>query len=136
MSAVANVLALTAIRVGHRELLATFSEFRAGLDRPSRRIDPEELRGMLAFLRNRVIPFSHQEERMLGPGGEEWESAAFDHAFLAVEIDALAREVAALLALPHGRGAEREVAASRVRRRLYRIQAVMELHVLRGEDHD
>jgi nitroimidazol reductase NimA-like FMN-containing flavoprotein (pyridoxamine 5'-phosphate oxidase superfamily) len=128
----ADPLARAAVAEGHRGLLATFAEFHGALDDPGEP-DAETLRGAVAFLRQGVIPFAREEERVLGRRSEEAETAAFEHAFLAAEIDALAGEVAALLAAPPVPG-ERAEAAARVRRRADRIQAVLELHVLRGED--
>jgi nitroimidazol reductase NimA-like FMN-containing flavoprotein (pyridoxamine 5'-phosphate oxidase superfamily) len=128
----ADPLARAAVAEGHRGLLATFAEFHGALDDPGEP-DAETLRGAVAFLRQGVIPFAREEERVLGGRSEEAETAAFEHAFLAAEIDALAGEVAALLAAPPVPG-ERVEAAARVRRRADRIQAVLELHVLRGED--
>lgn len=131
--AVADPLSQAAVAAGHRDLLATFAEFRDALEGSGGAPDAEGLRGAVAFLRQGVIPFSREEERVLGFRGAEAEALTFEHAFLAAEIGALAAEVAALLdAAPPA--AEREHAAALVRRRADRIQAVLELHVLRGED--
>lgn len=131
--ATADPLAQAAIAAGHRDLLATFEEFRDALEGGSGERDEEGLRAAVAFLRQGVIPFSREEERVLGACGAEAEVVGFEHAFLAAEIDALAAEVAALLTAPSEAG-EIPATAALVRRRADRIQAVLELHVLRGED--
>lgn len=127
--AVADPLAQAAVAAGHRELLGTFAELRDALAGGT---DAEGIRAAVAFLRQGVVPFSREEERVLGFRGAEAEAVSFEHAFLAAEIDALAAEVGVLLGTAAGPGRER--AASLVRRRADRIEAVLELHVLRGED--
>ena len=87
---------------------------------------------MVAFLRQGVIPFAREEERVLGARGAEAEALTFEHAFLAAETDALAAEAGELLVACVGPARRR--AATLVRRRADRIQAVLELHVLRGGD--
>ena len=131
-AAPADPLAQAAVAAGHRELLATFAEFREALEGAAGNSDAEGLRGAVAFLRHGVVPFSREEERVLGFRGAEAEATAFEHAFLAAEIDAIAAEAGGLLAAEAGPARER--AAARVRRRADRIGAVLELHVLRGED--
>lgn len=106
-------LEAVAIRAGHRELLETLRELLA---------EPVDLRATLAFLRQSVVPFARREERLLRSELEAWEGAAFDHAFLEAEIDRLGREMG------------EEGASLRVRRTLWRIEAALELHVLREDD--
>jgi uncharacterized protein len=129
-TATLDPLTATALRVGHRELLDTLRELAAGLDPSSVAYDEAALRGALAFLRQEVTPFARWEEGALPPG-ERWEDVAFDHAFLAMETDALARELEALLAATPG---ARGRTLSGVCRRLARIEAVLELHVLKEEE--
>lgn len=128
----ADPLAQAAVAAGHRGLLATFAELGPALEGGPGAVDAEGVRAAVAFLRQGVLPFGREEERVLGFRGAEAEAVAFEHAFLAAEIDALAAEAAELLGA--GQGPARERAAARVRRRADRIGAVLELHVLRGED--
>ena len=126
--------AVAMIRQGHRGLLTTFREFARGLDATGDRLpEPEELRALIAFLRQSLLPFAHWEERHLDGCAEIVEDTAFEHAFLNAEVDALAAAVA---------GLERGVAGTpagitpRVRRHLHRIEALLELHVQKAEDRE
>jgi uncharacterized protein len=125
-------LTATAIRVGHRELLDTLRELAGGLDPCVGSFDESALRGTLAFLRHEVIPFARWEEAAIPPG-ERWEDTAFEHAFVAVETDALAREIEVLLG---ARSSQLHPALRGVCRRLDRIEAVLELHALKEEERD
>lgn len=109
------------IRGGHRALLRTLREFAAGLEADG--IDGA--RGAAAFLRQTLLPFARREEAAL-PASAAAEAAALDHAFLAAEIDALAAEARALAACPG--------ALDAVRRRLHRVEAVLELHLARDDE--
>jgi hypothetical protein len=113
-----GVLRDAAVREGHRHLL---SAFRAFGDTCSGVADAECASAVLAFLRESVLPFARWEEAGLEPGSEEQGGVAFEHAFLAVESERLAA------ALERGNSEE-------VRRRLHRIEAVLELHVERTQD--
>jgi nitroimidazol reductase NimA-like FMN-containing flavoprotein (pyridoxamine 5'-phosphate oxidase superfamily) len=127
--AIADPLAGAALRVGHRELLDTFGEFVHEMEAGGPGRAAESAAGAVAFLRHGVLPFGRREEALYTPGGPVAEDAAFEHAFLAAEADALAREAAAL--------AEGHVGAlALVRRRALRIQAVLELHVAKTEDRE
>lgn len=134
MSAATDPPAAAAVRFGHRRLLGTLAEF--GLVGPDGELtaDEEALRGAAAFLRHEVIPFARGEERALGLDGRGCESTAFEHAFLASEIEAFAREVEAAAGAERAAGPAREAARLRVARRIHRIQAILELHVEKGED--
>jgi nitroimidazol reductase NimA-like FMN-containing flavoprotein (pyridoxamine 5'-phosphate oxidase superfamily) len=124
----------TSWRDGHHGLLATLRELIEGLDRPDRGLDEESLRALLAFLREGLVPFARREEGALLPDGEAWECATFEHAFLEAEIDRLSREVTPFLPRK-GAGTEGEArSAALVRRTLYRIEAALEVHVLREQD--
>lgn len=125
-SAPADPLASVALRLGHRELLATLRELIAEGEGPGEEMDPYTLRATLAFLRQEVVPFARSEEALLAGDPAVWEGVAFEHAFLEAEIDRLGAEAAALLAVPaDGAG----TAPHRVRRTLHRIEAVLELHL-------
>lgn len=114
------------VRVGHRKLL---DDFRGFLDFAAPdaegRADVAGLRALVAFLRQGVQPFARWEEQQLEAEHACVEDAAFEHAFLAAETEALARAVDRLEA-----GGE----WGEVNRQLHRIEALLELHVLRGED--
>lgn len=122
-AAALDPLDAAAIRVRHRELLDTLRELLA---------DAGDLRAILAFLRQSVVPAARREEALLLPEPDVREAAAFEHAFLEAEIDRLGREAADLAAARDD--AAREAAGRRVRRTLHRIEAVLELHVLREDD--
>jgi uncharacterized protein len=119
-----------AIRDGHLALLTTLREFmddlRPGFDPGS---DSGSLRATLAFLRESLLGFAAREEAAI-TGSSGSEHTAFEHAFLAVEIDALGREASRLIASDAG---SRGAALERVRRRLHRLEAVLELHLQRDE---
>lgn len=119
-----------AIGAGHRALLETLRDLVGGREEGGRALDEDALRGVLAFLRQGVVPFARWEERALRGAGEVWEGAAFEHAFLEVEIDRLAREAAEVSRGEGGLG----TAAARARRTLHRIEAVLEVHALRADD--
>jgi len=114
------------VRRGHRRLL---DEFRGFLEFATPdaegRADVEGLRALVAFLRQEVQPFARWEERQLEAEHADAGDAAFEHAFLAAETEALARAVERL-----AEGGE----WGEVNRQLHRIEALLELHVLRGED--
>ena len=119
-AAVLDPLAGAAIRVGHREMLATVAELTDEVERGG---GAEAAGAAVAFLRHSVLPFARREEAALAGLPEVREGAAFEHAFLAAEVDALAAEV-------------REDDGRAVLRRMYRIQAALELHAAREEDRD
>ncbi|HET8654601.1 MAG TPA: pyridoxamine 5'-phosphate oxidase family protein [Longimicrobiaceae bacterium] len=131
-----SALDATGIRGEHRRLLATFREF---LDPLTTGADPaagEALRAAVAFLRQGVLAFAHREEEALLAGGGRLEDAALEHAFLAAEIDRLGQEVRRLTGA-HGRGAEeRDRSLARIRELAYRIEAVLEVHLLKEEEND
>ena len=122
------------LREGHRGLLVTFREFARDLDRaldqPS---DPAHLRGMLAFLRQSLLPFARREEAVLDGCPELTEDTAFEHAFLHAEIDALA---AATAELEHSSIDRRSGLARPVVRHVHRFEALLELHVQKAEDRE
>lgn len=122
------------VRAEHRTLLRTFREFGVVATEGELRMDPDALRGAVAFLRHELLPFARREEDALEPGSSRREGVSFEHAFLAAEIDAFAEAVAALLALPAGPSREREEARQRVLRAAHRIEAALELHVQKEED--
>jgi nitroimidazol reductase NimA-like FMN-containing flavoprotein (pyridoxamine 5'-phosphate oxidase superfamily) len=115
------------VRIGHRKLLDDFRGF-LGFAAPDAegRADVAGLRALVAFLRQGVQPFARWEEQQLEAEREDAGDAAFEHAFLAAETEALARAVDRLAAGDDEWG--------EVNRRLHRIEALLELHVLRGED--
>lgn len=125
-----------AIHEGHRRALGVLAEFEALLGPEyAGGADVEAMRALVAFLRQSVLPFSHWEEHSLAPAAELREQAAFEHAFLAAEIDGLAAEVGVLSDLPvQGRAAQLG-AVNRVYRRLHRIGAVLELHAQKAAEH-
>lgn len=96
--------------------------------------DLDELRAAAAFLRQEVLPFCRWEEDLLLAAPDEWEAAAFDHGFLAAEIDAFGREVTALEETREWDDEARRRASQRLLRRVHRIEAVLELHMQRAED--
>lgn len=113
------------LRVGHRWLLETFRELQAELDADAGRGGAEAARAAVAFLRHSLLPFARGEEAALGAFPAEAEGAALDHAFLAAEIEALGAEA---------RADRFDVAP--VRRRLHRLEAVLELHMAREEERE
>ena len=119
------------IREGHRGLLTTFRELAHDLEGEGRRLpDAEVLRALVAFLRQSLIPFGHWEDRHPGGCPEVAEDDAFEHAFLAVEIDALAAAAAEI----DRAGAAPDAVAARIRRHVHRVESVLELHVQKAED--
>jgi nitroimidazol reductase NimA-like FMN-containing flavoprotein (pyridoxamine 5'-phosphate oxidase superfamily) len=126
----------TSHRDGHHDLLATLRELLDGLNRPECGLDEESLRAVLAFLRQGLVPFARQEERALAPDGDVWECTAFEHAFLEAEIDRLSREVTAFLRLKAPATGGEAPSAALVQRTLCRIEAVLELHVLKEADRE
>jgi hypothetical protein len=130
-------LALTAIFAEHRRLLAHLRDFM-GMIREEGGRDPLSLVAALAFLRQEVLAFAHWEEHALEEDPGQHETASFEHAFLTVEVQAMATEVEEL----RRAGAEMErdpdrfhEVRERAMRRIYRIEALLELHILRAEDH-
>lgn len=119
-AAVLDPLAGAAIRVGHREMLETVAELTDEVERGG---GAEAAGAAVAFLRQSVLPFARREEAALAGLPDVREGAAFEHAFLAAEVDALAAEV-------------REDDGRAVLRRMYRIQAALELHAAREEERD
>lgn len=124
------------IRVRHFELLETLREMLANADQPGKEPGMDDLRAILAFLRQSVVPFARWEESRLRPYAEVWEGATLDHAFLEAEIDRLGRDLADLIGC-RGSGVgtgPREGTVRRLLRTLWRIEAVLELHMLREEE--
>jgi nitroimidazol reductase NimA-like FMN-containing flavoprotein (pyridoxamine 5'-phosphate oxidase superfamily) len=121
----ADPLHEAAVLEGHRHLLATFRAFwdPEAFGPPS----VEDVRGAVAFLRHGLLPFARWEEASVEPATPDAETTAFEHAFLAAEIDALA----AAASRPHGASGS---ADAEVLRRLHRIDAVLELHVARAAE--
>jgi nitroimidazol reductase NimA-like FMN-containing flavoprotein (pyridoxamine 5'-phosphate oxidase superfamily) len=133
-----NTLERPEIRDGHRRLLAGFREFLEPIVHVGGPPDDGTLRGAVAFLRHGVMAFAHREEAsLLDAGGPPEEAAledvALEHAFLAGEIDRLDREVRRLAALPAG-DPSRAACVDGIRRLAYRIEAVLEVHLLREEE--
>jgi nitroimidazol reductase NimA-like FMN-containing flavoprotein (pyridoxamine 5'-phosphate oxidase superfamily) len=118
------------IRDGHRRLLEVFMDFVPLV--PRGELDPSALQGLVAFLRQSVLPFARWEEDKLSPGTDLAEDLAFEHAFLAIEIDALAKSAAHLAAASTSE--ERLVAEAVTWRRLYRLEGIFELHASKLED--
>jgi len=125
-----------AIFDGHRRLVSGFRDFGADEVLASELpLDLVQLRAVAAFLRQEILPFSRWEESVLRSAPEEWETAAFDHGFLAAEIDAFTEELRALeRALETGTKVERRRGSARLLRRVHRVEAVLELHAQRAED--
>jgi nitroimidazol reductase NimA-like FMN-containing flavoprotein (pyridoxamine 5'-phosphate oxidase superfamily) len=117
------------IATGHLALLETAHEFARELESCGSDQDIEEAaRGAEAFLRHSLLPFATAEQAFLADD-VHGDSAALDHAFLAIEIDklsALIREIGPE-DLP-GR-------LLRLRRAVYRIEVILELHAEREEAH-
>jgi uncharacterized protein len=131
-----SLLDAAAVREGHRTLLETFREFAEALDGGTNVVPhPTTLGGLVSFLRESLLPFAAAEERSITGCEELREETGFEHAFLAVEIDRLAEEVGEL-GRPGGSGSEREARLARVRRRVHRLEAALELHVLKAEDRE
>lgn len=132
MSGASAALSPVAVREGHRRLLETFREL-ADLGPASRGGTPlpEDLRALVSFLRHSVLAFASREDRS-GQGDPLADVGAFEHAFLAAEIDALARSIEGLRGWAAGELAAADLDG--VRRHLQRIDAVLELHVQRIED--
>jgi nitroimidazol reductase NimA-like FMN-containing flavoprotein (pyridoxamine 5'-phosphate oxidase superfamily) len=125
----------SSIQRGHRELLATFREFVQPLACPAGTPEMEELRGVVAFLREGVMGFARREEASLAAGEEARESAAREHAFIAAEADLLAREVTSLMHAHREPEPECETRLARIQRLSHRIEAVLEVHLLRDEEY-
>jgi YbgC/YbaW family acyl-CoA thioester hydrolase len=121
------------MRQGHRELLATFRELLSPLT-SGHPPDEAELRAAVAFLRQGVLAFAHEEEKLLQRGGAHLEDAALEHAFLAGEIGQLSREVRRFLVEDDGGGGKEGDRLSRIRRLAYRIEAALEVHLLKEEE--
>ncbi len=135
----ADPLTEIAIRRGHRELLDTLRELVA--DAVTAAEGPTAgARVVLAFLRQSVMTFAAWEERSRGGADPVAEDTAFEHAFLAVEIEALARAIHALDMLdatPASVAARERVAAEeRIVRQMHRIEAVLEIHTEKVEDRE
>ena len=127
----ADVLLAAAIREGHDRLLRTFREFSLAEDLASGdESQPDALRGAAAFLRQEILPFSRWEESVLGAHGED---AALEHAFLAAEIDAFGRAVDEYL---RGDSVRKRAAEAAMLRHVHRIEAVLELHMIRDDEAD
>lgn len=112
------------IHARHPEILDTLGEFYAGFG--SAATDDErrhELRGLVAFLRQGIYPFARREERVIDRA--EREAVAFEHAFLAAEVEELARLA---------QEAADDPEPARLHRHLHRIEAVLELHAQRLEE--
>lgn len=128
-----SILDLGRVHAGHAELLRTLREFRVVGDDGRVNADPEALRGAVAYLRHELVPFARFEERVVGASTYgEAEAVAFEHAFLAAEIDDFADAVSAYLAAGESTGipaGERAALEALVVRSAYRIEAVLELHV-------
>src|SRR5690606_29805139 len=88
---------------------------------------------MVAFLRQSVLPFARWEERQPGGCEEVAEDTAFEHAFLAAEIDRLG---AAVAALEGGTPRERAAGAAAALRQVHRLEAVLERHVHKAEERE
>jgi hypothetical protein len=122
------------IRRGHRELLSTFREFVQPITSPDGAPAPDELRGAVAFLRQGIMTFARREEACPAPGDGSSEDMSREHAFIAAEIDQLACEVSALMMTAADAGSEREARLTRIQRLAYRIEAALEVHLLRDEE--
>lgn len=124
-----------AVHDGHRRILTLLREFRSSEPwRSGENADGDTIRALIAFLRQEILPFAAREEAWMPPGSEEREATSFEHAFLAAEIDALDR---AAERLPRGVVDRADDAGSwreEVRRRIDRIEAVLELHAGRQEE--
>ena len=119
-----------AAREGHREMLEDFREITADLRGSDRRQDAgpmDTARATVAFLRSRLGSFARWEEDLLPPEDRLREELAYEHAFLAAETDGLAAALDRREEAPLEK--EREL-----RRRVERIDAVLELHVGKWED--
>jgi uncharacterized protein len=123
------------IRDGHRSLLATFRGFAdvflADFDGIG---DLDGMRAATSFLRDSLLPFARWEERSEAAGSRLAEEMAFEHAFIAVEIDALDSAVAEFADAVAGRADEAMEVLARIRRHAARLEAVLELHVLKAEE--
>ena len=144
------------IRRKHAELLVTFRELAGELEGAPRGLHNEALRALVAFLRQGVLAFAHGEERALATD-DEADHLGLEHAFLEAEIERLNQEAQSLLATwweepdrswagpptstdgdgwtaPDGpAGADRRLFDA-VRRRVHRIEAVLELHTIRHDE--
>jgi len=130
----ADPLTEVAIRRGHRELLDTLRELAFGTGNTSSGDITADARAVLAFLRESVMPFAAWEERSRERDDPIADDTAFEHAFLAAEIDALARLIDPR---EDSRTSRMEsVTDSEIRRRLHRIEAVLEFHTERVEDRE
>jgi nitroimidazol reductase NimA-like FMN-containing flavoprotein (pyridoxamine 5'-phosphate oxidase superfamily) len=120
-----------AVISGHRRILEALHEFRGGAERTpeGRCTDRETVLGLVAFLRQEILPFAAREEQGLAADQAEYETTSFEHAFLAAEIDALAGAVQQAASFANPAWYETGIV-----RRIHRIEAVLELHVARHED--
>lgn len=113
----------------YRELAATQA---ANVDGPP---DTEALRACVAFLRHGVMPFARREELALAPGSALAGDTRFEHDFLAAETEQLADAVAALERAGASARACR-TALVHVWRQLHRIDAALELHLVRESERE
>jgi len=118
--------AAVAIHRRHHHLLDAFRSLVSDIGPPKRfGRDGAALRAVVALLREGLGPYAQQEEQRLPPGHVR-ETTAFEHAFLQVEVDSLARLI---MRPPETPGRDSDIARS-----LHRIGAVLELHVERSND--
>lgn len=124
------------IRRGHRELLSTFREFVQPIACADDAMAADDLRGAVAFLRHGIVGFARREEECHTAVDGCGEDVSREHAFIAAEIEQIAHEVNALMARPADTEAERKARLARIRRHAFRIEAALEVHLLRDEEPD
>jgi nitroimidazol reductase NimA-like FMN-containing flavoprotein (pyridoxamine 5'-phosphate oxidase superfamily) len=117
----------------HQQLLSDLRGFTEYIE-PGQP-DGERLRALLDFLRRQVVPFFTIEEATLDSADDpHGDVLRFEHDFLTREIDAFEVDLKAMLAHPSTVDRpEHEHGWSTLARRHQRIEALLELHVLREE---
>lgn len=123
---------IPSIILGHRRILDALREFTTETSRDGRirTGDRATARGLVAFLRQEILPFARREERLMAAGSPEHEATTFEHAFLEAEIDAFARAVESV---PTD-GAGGIYTVKEIERRIHRVEAILELHAARHEE--
>lgn len=125
------------IRDGHRSLLAGFRGFADCFFHASDGAeDLDGMRAAISFLRESLLPFARWEEGSEVAGSALAEEMTFEHAFLAVEIDALDAAVRDFAASRSAEGTGASGSLARVLRHATRLEAVLELHASKAEERE
>lgn len=115
---------------GHESLRRTLGAFRLqqALARGGGEV-PGALRGAASFLHASIEAMARPEEERFAAGSAEREATEFEHAFLRMELEALAGEIRGLEeARASGSHPGERAARGRLLRRVHRIEVILELH--------